>query len=54
MRKVPSGEQPNDKAMNTKRETVLFINYGRDAGNQLAASKSENLSWWRKSRFVYK
>ena len=33
----------------------LFMwNYGRDTGNQLAASKSENLSWWRESKFVYK
>ena len=39
----------------TKRWPVLFMwNYGRHTGNQLAASKSKNLSWWRESKFVYK
>ena len=46
---------PTTRPWSTKRETFLFMwNYGRDTGNQLAASKSENLSWWRESKFVYK
>ena len=44
---------PTTRPWSTKRETFLFMwNYGRDTGNQLAASKSENLSWWRESKFV--
>ena len=56
MRKLPSGEQPDNKAMkHQKGNFFLFMwNYGRDTGNQLAASKSENLSWWKESKFVYK
>jgi len=46
---------PTTRPWSTKRETFLFMwNYGRDTGNQLAASKSKNLSWWRESKFVYK
>ena len=46
---------PTTRPWSTKRWPVLFMwNYGRHTGNQLAASKSENLPWRSKSRFVYK